>query len=292
MYSLDVNFLNDRPDYRPPEQGKKPHPQKMGSMTPLIIGVVVGLLLPGLVGGLWLFLQQQNAQKNDELNGLKAELAKQQAEKQKLEQLNDQITKVQSDTKALASVFEQIKPWSAILQDIRERIPPNVQIQTIQQKQLAASATPPPVAKAAPKGNKPSNANKSPNAKAAPNAQAANNPTPTTQLAISGRARSFDEVNYFLLMLQQSPFFKKEETQLVKADLEASRAKLEKNLPQSQTQSGARVTYELPKDVEYQILTTLSDATASELLRELDRKGAVGLVTRLRNLQEKGATQP
>jgi type IV pilus assembly protein PilN len=232
-----------------------------------------------------LFLQQQNAQKNDELNGLKAELAKQQAEKQKLDQLNDQITKVQSDTKALASVFEQIKPWSAILQDLRERTPPNVQIQTIQQKQLVASATPPPPPKTAPKGNKPSNA------KAAPNAQA-NNPTQATQLQITGRARSFDEVNYFLLTLQQSPFFKKEETQLVRAELEANPAKLEKNIPQSQTQSGARVTYELPKDVKYEILTTLSDAPASDLLRELDRKGAVGLVTRLRNLQEKGATQP
>ena len=292
MYSLDVNFLNDRPLYRPQVTGSKPKPIDKGSMTPLIIGVVVGLLLPGLVGGLWLFLQQQNAQKNDELNGLKAELAKREAEKQKLVQLDAQITKAQSDTKALASVFEQIKPWSAILQDLRERTPANVQIQTIQQKQLAASATPPPAPKTDTKGNKPPNATKSPNPKGAPNAQAANNPTPITQLAISGRARSFDEVNYFLLTLQQSPFFKKEETQLVRAELEANPAKLEKNIPQSQTQSGAKVTYELPKDVEYQIQTTLSDATASELLRELDRKGAVGLVTRLRNLQEKGATQP
>jgi type IV pilus assembly protein PilN len=252
----------------------------------------VGLLLPGLVAGLWLFVQQENAQKKEKLNELQAQVEKQKAEQQKLDKLNEQISKVQTDTKALASVFEQIKPWSAILQELRERTPANVQIFQIQQKQLAASATPPPAAKAAPKGNKPSNAKAAPNPKGAPNAQAANNPRPTTVLEIDGRARSFDEVNYFLLMLQQSPFFKKEETQLVRAELVPNPAKLERNIPQSQTQSGARVTYELPKDVQYKILTTLSDATASELLREFDRKGAVGLVTRLRNLQEKGATQP
>jgi type IV pilus assembly protein PilN len=113
------------------------------------------------------------------------------------------------------------------------------------------------------------------------------------KLEIAGTARSFDDVNYFLLTLQRSSFFKSNETQLVSAQLVTNPTKLE--VPETKGQSVAQVTYQLPKLVEYKIQTSLNDAPASELLRELDRKGAVGVVTRIRTLQqiqEKGGTQP
>jgi type IV pilus assembly protein PilN len=277
MYSLDINFLNDRPDIRPQVQGNKPK-QKPAAMTPLILGVALGLLLPGVVGGLWFFVQQQTALLETRQAELDSQLASLQIGQDKIKQLNDEIAKVQGETNDLASVFNQIKPWSAMLQDIRERVPVGVQIQTIQQTEdttSAAAAAPTPA----------------PDAQA-PNAQATSAPSPTMKLAISGSARSFDEVNYFLLTLQRSPFFKSDETQLVKAELVQNPNKLEVNVPQNKTQSGATVTYTLPKTVNYEIQTSLSDIPASELLRELDRKGAVGLVTRIRTLQEKGVIQP
>lgn len=278
MYSLDVNFLNDRPDIRPQAQGATyksgPNPREM---TPLILGVVVGLLLPGLVGGLWFVLQQQIAGLEQQSTELDAELARQGAEKQKIAQLQAQVDKVKSETDALASVFNQVKPWSAMLQDIRERVPPGVQIRTIQQTQVVptqttASPTPSPAA-------------------GTPNAQVASAPSQTSQLEITGTARSFDEVNYLLLTLQRSSFVKSAETQLVRAELVKNANKLEVNVPENRNQGGATVTYALPKVVEYKIQTSISDVPASELLRELDRKGAVGLVTRIRTLQEKGVIQ-
>lgn len=278
MYSLDVNFLNDRPDIRPQAQGATyksgPNPREM---TPLILGVVVGLLLPGLVGGLWFVLQQQIAGLEQQSTELDAELARQGAEKQKIAQLQAQVDKVKSETDALASVFNQVKPWSAMLQDIRERVPPGVQIRTIQQTQVVptqttASPTPSPAAGTS-------------------NAQVASAPSPTSQLEITGTARSFDEVNYLLLTLQRSSFVKSAETQLVRAELVKNANKLEVNVPENRNQGGATVTYALPKVVEYKIQTSISDVPASELLRELDRKGAVGLVTRIRTLQEKGVIQ-
>jgi type IV pilus assembly protein PilN len=167
-----------------------------------------------------------------------------------------------------------------MLQDIRERIPLGVQIQTIEQTEdTTSAAAPTPAASPAPDAQ-------------APNAQPTSAPSPTMKLAISGRARSFDEVNYFLLTLQRSSFLKSDETQLVKAELVQNPNKLEVTVPQNKTDSGATVTYTLPKTVAYQIQTSLSDIPASELLRELDRKGAVGLVTRIRTLQEKGVIQP
>lgn len=285
MYSLDVNFLKDR-DPQPVTSTSSTAPSERAAMTPLFIGVAIGLLLPGLVGGFWFFLQQQIAQKEQQQAELVSELGRLQIEQDKIKKLNDQIAEVNSETEALASVFNQIKPWSAMLQDVRERVPPGVQIQDIKQTQVApktasTNAAPPPKGNAAAK------------AKAAPNATQPAGPTPAMNLAISGTARSFDEVNYFLLTLQRSSFFNSDDTQLVKAELVKNPNKLE--VPKNIGQSNVKVTYELPELVQYTIQTTLSDVPASELLRELDRKGAVGLVTRIRTLQgiqDKGVTQP
>lgn len=268
MYSLDVNFLKDRPDIIKPDRPTSTGTHKE-SMTPLFIGVAVGLLLPALVGGLWFFMQQQNAGIQEEIAEKEAKLGSLKQAEQQIKQLDDEIKKVNDETTALASVFNQIKPWSAILQDVRERIPPNVQIGSIEQKQVVATAAAAPAA-TTPQAGAPA---------AKPSTQM------TTKLEIEGLAKSFDDVNYFLLTLQRSPFLKKDETQLIKAQLQSNPAKLEYNYPQSQNQGGGKVTYELPKAVGYTIQATVNDVPASELMRELDRKGAVGLVTRIRTLQ-------
>lgn len=274
MYSLDINFLKDRPEYQPQQQGPKPAPMPAGSMTPLVVGIIVGLLLPGVVGGLWLFLQQQNSQLAEQNAALDQKLAELQIGQKRIEALNKQITEVNAETNALATVFNQIKPWSATLQDIRDLVPPQVRIATIKQEQVAPTAAP---------------AAGTPNT--AGNNQATATPRPTTKLTISGSARSFDDVNYFLLTLKRSPFLQGDDTQLTKAELVQNPARLEVNRPEALNQSAAKVTYTLPKLVKYEIRTTLSEDGASELIRELDRKGAVGLVTRIRTLQQKGVLQ-
>jgi type IV pilus assembly protein PilN len=271
MYSLDVNFLKDRE----PQQvtGPAPPPVPVGSMTPLIIGIILGLVPLGLVGGFWLYLTQQNAQLEQKKGELDQQLGVLKQSEQQIKQLTDQTNQVRSETAALATVFNRIKPWSAMLQDIRERTPPAVIIESIDQKPGVAAAPPAAPANAAP-------------GQAPPPPE-----TPAAQLVIRGAARSFDDVNYLLLTLQRSSFLKGEETQLIKAQLEENPIKLEVQRPQGQNQAAARVTYTLPKFVNYEIQTTLSDVPASELIRELDRKGAVGLVTRIRTLQEKGVIQ-
>lgn len=273
MYSLDINFLKDRPDYQPTGGPKPDTPKKVpaGNMTPLILGVLIGLLLPGAVGGLWFFLQQQNAKLENEIASIDSELATQAAEKKKISEINEQIKRVEEETKALATVFNQIKPWSALLEDIRQRVPAGVQIQTITQTEaeLDTASQPSP----------------SPQASPSPGADAAPSSTPSINLTISGVARSFDDVNYFLLTLQRSAFLKSDTTQIVSAQLVKNPNKLEVNLRDDQNESAGKVTYELPQLVDYTITTTLSDVPAEELLRELDRKGAIGLVTRIRTIQ-------
>ena len=287
MYSLDINFLKDRPDYvanRRVARRSEKQSVPMETMLPLFLGVAVGIILPVAVGGLWFFLQQQIAGLEQQQAELEKQLGALKGIDEQVNKINQEVNQVNGETQALASVFNQIKPWSAMLQDIRERIPPGVRIRTIQQTQIAA-ASPSPSPGATP----------SPSATPSPNAQAP--PAFTSQLTIAGTARSFNEVNDFLLTLQRSNLLKKDETQLVSAKLIDDPTPVEfpkvASTPGVTTASAApEVKVQLPKVVDYTIQTNLNNVPASELLRELDRKGAVGLVTRIRSLQEKGVIQP
>jgi type IV pilus assembly protein PilN len=272
MYSLDVNFLNDRGisgqqgDQK--QEGAKKQIQ-MGSIVPMILGGGVGLLALCGVGGFWIYLQQENANLTQQKADLDARLAAAKALQGEVDKINGDIKKVKEETNALATVFNQIKPWSAMLQDIRERTPAGIQIQSVQQTQVAVATTATPAPAASPSPNDP-----------APVA-----PLPTINLEIGGTARSFDEVNYFVLNMQKSPFLEPGTTQLVTAQVIDNPTKLE--LPKdNQNKSAAKVTYDLPKLVSYKIQTTLNNVPASEILRDLDRKGAVGLVTRIRTIQQ------
>lgn len=69
-------------------------------------------------------------------------------------------------------------------------------------------------------------------------------------------------------------------------------AKVEENQTQLVTKPAStdagNLKPQLQSVVKYTIETNLSRATASELLPELQNKGALGLVNRIKTLQEKG----
>nr|WP_290228354.1 PilN domain-containing protein [Trichocoleus desertorum] len=261
MYSLDVNFLNDRPEYRPDVGGGPARPKATpGSMAPLFLGVAAGVFLPVAMVVLWLVLQNKNAELVTRIDTLNVQLGELQKADEKVAAINAQASQIKAETDALATVFNQIKPWSAMLQDIRDRVPAGVQVSTIQETD-APAATP-------------------------------QNPSPAPRVEISGVARSFNDVNDFLLTLQKSPFLKSAETQLVGADLRDNPTQIEVRQDPTPQTTTPDVQVKLPQVVSYKIQTSLSDVPASDLLRELDRKGAVGLVTRIRTLQQKGVIQP
>ncbi|MEC4983038.1 MAG: PilN domain-containing protein [Oscillatoria sp. PMC 1068.18] len=264
MYSLDVNFLKDRPDLNPekPKAGKR---QKfdMGEKGPLLAGIAALLLLPAFVGGVWYILTAQTEEINEDIAELDKEIEQLNAQVQAVDALKAQIEQVNAEVNSLASVFYQIKPWSAILQDIRDRIPPGVQISSIEQSEVEGS----------------SSASSSDE-----EGETVTTSVPIIQLTIQGAATSFNQVNDFLLTLQQSDLLANEETRLVSAQLTNNPAQLV--IPDDQ--QAENVTVELPQVVEYTISTELTNKPASELIRQLDSKGATGLVTRLRTLQQQG----
>ena len=266
MYSLDTNFLNDRQV----EQlvTKKSSPKKnisLGELLPLFGGIVAGIIPLAVVAGLLLFVNVQKNNANEKLAGLKSELQQLEAQNQRIQQLKQEISQAEGEAQTFASVFNQVKPWSAIMQDLRDRIPAGVQILSLRQSEEL------------PKEAKQAKQNQG-------EVTAAKDLKPEVTLRIEGIAKSFNEVNDFMLTLQNSRFLKKEKTLIETAELIENPFQLE--LPETDNSADIEVT--LPPVVRYKILATFTEKPASELIRELDRKGAVGLVTRIKTLEDKG----
>ena len=252
MYSLDVNFLKDRPEYQPKSNNKQKIAFPTGDLTPVYFGAAIGVFFPILAGLIWWFLQTKNAELGQNIAQL--EQQKQQLDQQigNINKIKEETNQVKSETQALITVFDQIRPWSAMLQDLRDRIPATVQLQNVKQ-----------IPPTAPDKGQPS-------------------PNPAGGLELVGFARSFNDVNDFLLSLQQSRFLKSTETKIMTAEL------VDPPISSGATPSTTGVLIKPPQIVKYTIQSSLSDVPASELIRELEQKGTVGLVTRIRSLQQTG----
>ncbi|NEO56035.1 MAG: fimbrial assembly protein [Okeania sp. SIO3B5] len=269
MYGLDINFLNDRPEYKKdipkPASGGGP---SLEDPRPILIGAAVAVAVNGLVAGGWFYLNQVNTKLQADLDKLNGELSKLNAQIKDIEAIKEKTKTFKAEAKALATVFDQIKPWSALLGEFGTLIPRGVKIASIEQKEPKIVA---PAASKKPKEDKKEEA-------AAP-------PKPTATVSFSGTADSYGQVNDFLLLLQNSPFFQVEKTKLISATKKANPTRLE--LQESRSVLAPDIP-ELPEVVEYKIETNLSPLGASELLPQLKSQGAIGLVDRIEILTEKG----
>jgi len=251
MYSLDVNFLKERKPQKTKPDKRPRQAISLGDLTPIYIGVAVGVIFPALVGGGWWFLQGKNSELGENIAKLEQQNQELESKVGNINKIKEETNKVKEETQALVTVFDQIRPWSAMLQDMRDRIPSTVQIENI--KQIAPTAT----------------------------AEGQPAPNPASGVEITGYARSFNDVNDFLLSVQQSRFLKSTEGKITTAEL------VDAPIPPG-IQPANTVLIKPPQIVKYTIQSSMSDVPASELTRELEQKGTVGLVSRIRSLQQTG----
>lgn len=255
MYSLEINFLKDRSIYQKNSKKKRPAISlRTGDFTPVYIGVAVSIFLPSLMGTSWWFLQAKNREIEQNRAQLEQENQRLRIEIANINKIKEETNKIKQETQALVSVFDQIRPWSAVLQDLGDRIPATVQIDSIKQ-----------IPPTAPTEGQP-----------APNSAGG--------VEISGFARSFGDVNDFMLSLQQSRFFKAAQTKIITAELVDAPIQLG-------FQSTTDIQIKPPQIVKYTIQSSLSNVPASKLIPELEQKGAVGLVNRIRSMQQIGVIQ-
>jgi type IV pilus assembly protein PilN len=344
MYSIEINLLRERTNPQTGDQSEfinntlTSAPTSRGNKVPMFIGAGVAVLSLFSAGAGWVLLGQQTGQLEAKQKDLDQKLGSLQAQDARLAALNTQVTQVEGESQSLASVFNQVQPWSAVLQDLKESIPQGVRIEKVVQTSIpgitvaatAAPGTPAPsggiVAKISTPPDPEAKAKPSPAVTPAPvtapsssatnttttkaNASATATPAtttptvaaaplpaevPTTKLNITGTAKSFDEVNNFILTLKQSAFFNPDETQLTTATLmePVVLTPVSADGQPITGQTPAKLTkFQIPKVVKYEIQTTLKRVPAADLMRELERKGAVGLVARLRSLQQQQVTKP
>lgn len=259
MYSIDINFLNDREPL--PESGggrERSGPQlEIPGKAALIAGGGVAVAFLLATAGAWVYFEQVRVPKLEAKKAkLENDLGVVAASEQRLQQIRTETDLVEKQTEALGSVFNYIKPWSALMQDLRDRIPPGVRISTVEQLEDESSS-------------------------AAADPEASPSAPPPSMLEIKGFARSFNDVNDFTLVLQRSSFLQGTKTRLIEATLVDN--------PNQEIQASEdRFEGELKPVVEYTIQTQLSSTPATELLTELQRKGAQGLVDRIKTLQQRG----
>ncbi len=275
MFNLDINFLNDRPDLKPGAAaaarggGRRLSSGGTESPFPLYAGAAALLALLGITGGAFLYFNWQKGNLEAEQVKLDAQLGTIEAKRKELAAAQKKVTAAEGEIKALATVFNQIKPWSAMSQDLRERLPPGVQIASIVQSAPAGGA-----------------------------AAAGSNPIYTPDITIKGEANDFDQVNDLLVILKKSNFLKPEETRIIDTARSEPKPLPAVSLPkavelpvkpgQEKKENNNNQLIKLPGKVTFTVQSKLSDIPTSELLRELDRKGAVGLVTRVEALKSKG----
>ena len=247
MYNLDINFLRDRNQEESVDlsrdftQAKEP---SLADKIPIALGAFVFLLTPAIT-----FMYMKNVQASTttlerEIQQIESEIADLGNQNKKVEEANAEIQKVQQETAALVGVFEKIKPWAAIMQEVSDRTPPGVLVESLQQSGSGNS----------------------------------------TGINIAGVARSYDDVNDFVLFLQRSPFFNGKQVRLNGASSTNFSVELENedDLPDY-------ASLEIPKVIKYTISARLNNAPSSQLKEEIEKKGSVGLVTRLNTLERKGA---
>lgn len=256
MYGLDINFLKDR-EIRPVEAAGPSRPATaVGDRTPLFLGLLVAGLALGLVGGYWFWLQRQITALEAEEQRLNAELAEVQAQREQLDTIRQQTELVREEIRAYGRVFDQIRPWSALLRDLRDRTPLGVQITSIQQ---TAGTILPGEAETEDAG------------------ASEDLPLAPGGVDVIGVACSFNDINDLLLTMQRSPLIQGESVTISSA------------VVQDEIRLAACPTAGNPVlPIDFTIQANFSDVPSSELLDVLNNQGAVGLATRVRAIRDVG----
>lgn len=245
MFSLDINFLTDRDldNAIAKETLVEQSSSSVADKIPIVAGAIIAIVLPAMTYGYSKTFAGEQAKLQQEIQQLEAEIAKAQGESKSLEDLQAQVTKATSETKSLVSVFDKIRPWSAIIREVGDRTPPGIQIDSLEQDGSGDNL----------------------------------------QLKIIGTARSYSDVNDFVLFLQRSPFF--DAKKIVLGTVKNSSWNIELT---NEEELSDKVNLTIPEGVKYSINAQLANKANSELIKELKTKGSLGLLTRLKTLENKG----
>jgi type IV pilus assembly protein PilN len=232
MYTLDINFLSDRAA----DEAQAVERQPIADSQFLIYGGAVAVVALAIVGGAWFFLNSANEKIQQDLSALTAKESQLNSKLTALKSQENELQAIQTRTNELVNLFVGNLPASAIADDIRKRTPITVQVEAISQTSTAATAQEPAA----------------------------------SEISLTGKATSYNELNDFLLLLKASPLLEDTKTVLLSSSLQPATS--DKNFTL----------------VNFQIRTAVTKKNPAEILPALQKSGADGLVTRVNLLKQQG----
>ena len=137
MYTPEINFLKQRSGAGTAESsaGTVISPTVAQGIrsgaSAAIIGVGFALTLLVAYGLVDYFVQNRLRTLKAEQSRVTEELGAAEAERTRLNALNDELQGIQARTDAFKAFFNQVQPWSSILEDIRNQIPSDTWITDI-----------------------------------------------------------------------------------------------------------------------------------------------------------------
>lgn len=140
MYVPEINFLKDRTTdgVLDPVGTTIDDPfQEESGVDPLIWAVVVPVIALTLVVGITLYLNNQIGTKTEELATLNGQIATIQGEVAQLKIQEKELQEYQNRSQAVINLFDLSRPWSAVLEDLRRRVPGNVWLENFTTKENA-----------------------------------------------------------------------------------------------------------------------------------------------------------
>lgn len=251
MYNIDINFLKDRKldALASPTAFKKRAAASAEEKLPIMIGSGVALGLIALVGGAWLIVNTQKSSQEKTIAQLDQEIQRLNGKNQQVQGIETQINNINREIGILVSVFDQLKPWSAMLSEIASVTPGSIQIDSISQtegKTIAISGF-------------------------------ADSYDQVNDLFLT--LKSSPLLNPELTKLETTSLVDNPNTVIY--DLR----QLDKDNPRSPSRD---VEVQLPQVVSYTINTAITEESSQKYLTELNQEGAIGLVSRITALQRKG----
>jgi type IV pilus assembly protein PilN len=252
MYSLDVNFLKDRSaDVVRSTQTTtiSLSTDNLQKQLPMYIGGAVMVLLPALAGLGILGINWQKGQTQANIQQLEAEIARLQGEQKQIQAVEAKIAAVHQEADGLINVFNQIKPWSALFQEITNQLPSEVQLESIQQdgSQLTLSGF-------------------------------AGNYAALNDFLLTLQSSQFLQANKTKLMTATA----------APLPISGEGTTVESGGVEEVDAETGTSTVLIPAGVRYTIQTAITETPDKDLMRILIRNGAAGLVARFKFLELKG----
>lgn len=135
MFVPEINFLRDQAGRTAANSGYTPAPDfnesSPGGIDPLLIGAAVPILSLAAVAGLTLFFNSQVSAKEASVAELDGRISTLNQQIASINSLKKEIESERSRVEAVVNLFDLSRPWSAVLEDLRRRVPEGVWLSSL-----------------------------------------------------------------------------------------------------------------------------------------------------------------